>query len=65
VSINSNELKILASGFTFSSPTIRVTAVTTAAAASPKKFTITCKKGKTVRKVTNLRPKCPKGFAKV
>jgi hypothetical protein len=65
VSINSNELKILASGFTFSSPTIRVTAITPTAAVSPKKLTITCKKGKTVRKVTSLRPKCPKGFKKV
>jgi hypothetical protein len=65
VSINSNELKILASGFTFSSPTIRVTAITPKAAVSPKKLSITCKKGKTVRKVTSLRPKCPSGFKKV
>ena len=65
VSVNSNELRIIASGFTFSSPTIRVTAITPTSAVSPKKLSITCKKGKTVRKVTSLRPKCPKGFSKV
>jgi hypothetical protein len=65
VSVNSNELRIIASGFTFSSPTIRVTAITPTSAVSPKKLSITCKKGKTVRKVTSLKPKCPKGFSKV
>jgi hypothetical protein len=29
-----------------------------------KKMTITCKKGKTVKKVTALKPSCPKGFKK-
>jgi hypothetical protein len=29
-----------------------------------KKMTITCKKGKTTKKVTALKPSCPKGFKK-
>ncbi len=30
--------------------------------AAVKKLTITCVKGKTVKKVTAIKPKCPKGF---
>jgi hypothetical protein len=33
-----------------------------ALAAANKKITITCVKGKTVKKVTAVKPKCPKGF---
>jgi hypothetical protein len=29
-----------------------------------KKMTITCKKGKTTKKVTALKPTCPTGFKK-
>jgi hypothetical protein len=29
-----------------------------------KKMTVTCKKGKTIKKVTALKPSCPKGFKK-
>ena len=32
---------------------------------STKKPTITCKKGKVVKKVTALKPVCPKGYEKV
>jgi hypothetical protein len=32
--------------------------------AASKKSTITCVKGKTVKKVTAFKPKCPKGFKK-
>jgi hypothetical protein len=35
-----------------------------AEAAASKKKTITCVKGKTVKKVTTVSPKCPKGFKK-
>jgi len=35
-----------------------------AAAAKAKRTTITCVKGKAVKKVTGLRPKCPAGFKK-
>ena len=64
VSVNSLALRIDAYGFTFSSPTIRVKYIASASAVSPKKMTITCKKGKVVRKVTSLKPRCPVGFKK-
>jgi len=65
VSVNAAELKISASGFTFSSPTIRVKSVIPSATVSPKKITITCKKGKTIKKITSLKPKCAAGYKKV
>jgi hypothetical protein len=67
-------------GFTFSTPQIKVKleipaveptpaasptpipVVTTKAA--PKRTTITCVKGKTTKKVTALKPKCPAGYKK-
>jgi hypothetical protein len=63
-------LRIAAYGFGFSSPTIKVTLTQDAQAASTpatstKKTTITCKKGKLVKKVTALKPTCPKGYKKV
>jgi hypothetical protein len=70
-------LKLGAYGFTFSSPTIKVRLASEQAAAPPlvesggatsaskaKKKTITCVKGKAVRSVTAVKPKCPKGFRK-
>ena len=33
-------------------------------AAARKKVTITCVKGKTIKKVTAANPKCPKGYKK-
>lgn len=55
-----------ASGFHYSSPTIRVSAPKTAVApaASPKSSTITCIKGKASKKVTAVSPKCPSGWKK-
>ena len=55
-----------ASGFTFSSPTLRVK-LTQEVVAETKpvvatKKTISCVKGKKVKKVTGESPKCPKGF---
>ena len=35
-----------------------------AKAATNKKITITCIKGKTVKKVSAIKPKCPAGFKK-
>jgi hypothetical protein len=68
VSVNSEAVKINAYGFTFSSPNIRVSYVPPKAGPtitkSPKVQTITCKKGRLVRKVTSLRPKCPTGYRK-
>jgi hypothetical protein len=53
-------IKLSAYGFNFSTPTIK--------AASPvvsqKKRSITCVKGKTVKKVAGVNPKCPTGFRK-
>jgi hypothetical protein len=68
-------LNFAARGFTYSSPTIRVkltdanpapTATSTPSAkpVAAKKTTITCVKGKTTKKVTAVKPKCPSGFKK-
>lgn len=72
-------LKLQAAGFTFSEKTIRlkldqaapepVVTPTPSAPPSPtptiaKKSTIVCMKGKTVRKVTAVKPKCPTGYKK-
>jgi hypothetical protein len=61
-----------ASGFHYSSPTIRVAAQkavatpTASKAAAPvvKKVSITCVKGKTSKKVTAVKPQCPAGWKK-
>ena len=39
-------------------------ATTTAIASAPKKTSITCVKGKTSKKVTDVSPKCPAGYKK-
>lgn len=72
-------LKMTAGGFTFSTPSIKVklsqdtpapapsASATPAASATPvlpKKTSITCIKGKTVKKVTAIKPKCPVGYKK-
>ena len=67
-----------ANGFTYSSPIVKVKlsqdeevvvtpSPTPSALAKPvviKKSTITCKKGKTSKKVTAVKPKCPVGYKK-
>ena len=57
---------LVARGFTFSSPTVRVKLMQEAApvVASPKKSTITCMKGKTSKKVSAINPACPSGWKK-
>jgi len=69
-------LKLAAYGFTFSEKTLQVKisqeaptptpTPTPSASAQPmaKKVTISCIKGKTVKKVTAVAPKCPSGFKK-
>ena len=68
-------LSLSAKGFTFSSPTIRVVlsqeaeVETVEAPVAPtkkisKKVTITCVKGKSSKKFSGVKPKCPKGFNK-
>jgi len=68
--------KFLAAGFTFSSPTIRVkienapvvtptpTPAPIATKSSIVSKKITCIKGKTVKTVSGVNPKCPTGFKK-
>ena len=64
-------------GFTFSNPKIQVKlaqktepspspspSVTNTSPSKSKKVTITCVKGKTVKKVTAVSPKCPAGYKK-
>jgi hypothetical protein len=54
-------LKLGAYGFTFSSPTLKVK-LTQEKAASKKKVTISCVKGKITKKVSGVSPKCPSGY---
>jgi hypothetical protein len=65
-------------GFTFSTPQIKVKLEVPKAEPTPspsptatpmakpvvKKLTITCVKGKVVKKVTAVNPKCPAGYKK-
>jgi len=53
-------LRLSAYGFRFSQPTISVKLLST-----NKKVTITCKKGKKVKKVTGKKPTCPAGWTQV
>jgi hypothetical protein len=77
VTTSNGWVNFVASGFTFSAPTIKVKYVApkptptpvatespTPTAAALKKTTITCIKGKTVKKVTAAKPVCPKGYKK-
>ena len=72
---NRQWLYLSAKNFTFSSPTIRIKLIQKAEisvaakpAAKSKKGaavnTITCTKGKTLKKVTGANPKCPSGYKK-
>jgi hypothetical protein len=77
VSEKNNWLRLSAKGFTYSSPTVKVTltqeapkqvsAVTPSTVAKPvaaKKSSINCVKGNTTKKVTAVNPKCPTGYKK-
>jgi hypothetical protein len=63
-------LKLSANGFTFSNPTVKVKLSQkeevriAEQAPMSKKTTITCVKGKTSKKVTSIKPKCPTGYKK-
>lgn len=58
VSEKNGWLKLAAYGFTFSEKTLKVKIT------QPKnqKYSITCKKGKVVKKVSGIKPRCPTGF---
>lgn len=75
VSESGGWLKMAAYGFTFSSPTIRVKINGTpilkpleksksTEVSQTKKVTISCTRGKLVKKVTGTSPKCPTGYKK-
>jgi hypothetical protein len=55
-------MHLVARGFTFSSPTVRVKLSQEKSAAATS--TITCVKGKTIKKVTAAKPICPAGWKK-
>ena len=67
-------MHLVARGFTFSSPTVRVkltqdspdqaTPTPTAIPEAPRSTTIACVKGKTVKKITAVKPACPSGYKK-
>lgn len=70
VSERNGWLRLSAKGFTYSSPTLKVSLSQEQSApiakpstrTKPNKETITCIKGKTLKKITAINPKCPKGF---
>ena len=55
-------INLRAYGFTYSTPQLAISFKQPVVA--PKKTTITCVKGKTSKKVTALKPKCPSGYKK-
>lgn len=59
---------LVARGFTFSSPTVRVKLtqekVKAPSASAAKKTTILCVKGNSAKKVTGMKPACPSGWRK-
>lgn len=61
VSESNGWLRLSATGFHFSQPTIAVTLKSSA----PAKKTIMCKKGKKTKRVTGIKPVCPTGWKKV
>jgi hypothetical protein len=74
VNESENWIYLSAKGFTFSSPSIAVKLVQEEVVVAPtptpsptptplaKKKTITCKKGKTLKRVVAVNPRCPKGY---
>ena len=66
---NEKTVNFLATGFTFSSPTLRVKLVQDKPVVAKvtkvaKKITINCKKGTTIKKISGVNPKCPAGYVK-
>ena len=55
-------INLRAYGFTYSTPQLAISFKQPVVA--PKKTTITCVKGKTTKKVTAVKPKCPSGYKK-
>jgi hypothetical protein len=60
-------INLRAYGFTYSTPQLAISFKQPEQApkvVAPKKTTITCVKGKTTKKVTAVKPKCPSGYKK-
>ena len=57
-------LYLSAKGFTYSAPTLRVKVTQQVASVSPTRKTISCVKGVKLKKVTAVKPTCPKGYKK-
>jgi hypothetical protein len=65
IKVTAERIEIRATGFHFSSPTFQLKISNTPTANTPKvKRQITCVKGKIVKKVTAIQPKCPAGYKK-
>jgi hypothetical protein len=78
VNTNDDWIELTAANFEFSSPVLRVRltdkidtvkpvvepTLSPSPTATAKKVTITCTKGKTSKKVTAVKPTCPKGYKK-
>jgi hypothetical protein len=62
--VKGNLLTFNVAGFTYSSPTIKIGLAAAATPSVPKKITITCVKGKTIKKVTAIKPICAAGYKK-
>jgi hypothetical protein len=62
VSHKDGKIFVSASGFHYSAPTIKLIPVSPPAAPKAKVKTITCQKGKAVKKVSGTAPKCPSGY---
>jgi len=58
-------IKIAAYGFGFSVPTIKVKLTQGSKTVKQKMITISCKKGKTIKKVSGKNPKCSAGYKKM
>lgn len=61
ISVKNNRIIIDVSNFGYSKPTLKIKKN---AKYKPKAFTINCVKGKTVKKVKGLSPKCPAGYTR-
>ena len=66
--IQNGMLRFNIAGFGYSAPSIRIKMTRTAVGATskiqPKKTAIACVKGKEIKKVVGLNPKCPVGYKK-
>ena len=62
--VKGNLLTFNVAGFTYSSPTIKIGLAATATPSVTKKITVSCIKGKTIKKVTAIKPTCPAGYKK-